>query len=73
MKYEVKLHPVAEQAIRPYPKENIKIFLTEENKQFAGEDALDLVSKMLVCDKEGRISVKDAMNHPYFDPVREIC
>jgi casein kinase II subunit alpha len=35
------------------------------------DEALDLLSKMLVYDKNLRINCKDAMAHPYFDPVRE--
>jgi casein kinase II subunit alpha len=35
------------------------------------EQALDLLGKMLVYDKNERIKTKDAMAHPYFDPVRE--
>lgn len=35
------------------------------------DEALDLLSKMLVYDKNLRIKTKDAMAHPYFNPVRE--
>ena len=34
-------------------------------------DAIDLLSKMLVYDKNLRINCKDAMAHSYFDPIRE--
>ena len=34
------------------------------------KEALDLLSKMLVYDPEERITPKDALEHPYFDPVR---
>jgi casein kinase II subunit alpha len=35
------------------------------------DEALDLLSKMLVYDKNLRINCKDAMAHKYFDPIRE--
>ena len=34
-------------------------------------EAIDLLSKMLVYDKNERIRPADAMKHPYFDPIRE--
>ena len=34
------------------------------------EEALDLLSKMLVYDKNLRIRCKEAMAHAYFDPIR---
>lgn len=33
-------------------------------------EALDLLSKMLVYDKNLRIRCKEAMAHAYFDPIR---
>ena len=35
------------------------------------DEAIDLLSKMLVYDKNERIKCKDAMQHKYFDPIRE--
>jgi len=35
------------------------------------EEAIDLLGKMLVYDKNNRINCKDAMAHSYFDPIRE--
>jgi casein kinase II subunit alpha len=35
------------------------------------EEALDLMDKMLVYDRELRIAPKEAMEHPYFKPVLE--
>ncbi|GKY97898.1 hypothetical protein MPSEU_000747800 [Mayamaea pseudoterrestris] len=36
-----------------------------------GLDALDLLDKLLVYDHEGRLTAKQAMEHPYFDSVRD--
>ena len=35
------------------------------------DEALDLLDKMLKYDKNNRIKPKVAMQHPYFDPIRE--
>lgn len=35
------------------------------------EAALDLLDNMLRYDKNERIRPKEAMQHPYFDPVRD--
>jgi len=34
-------------------------------------EAIDLLEKMLVYDKNKRITCKDAMAHAYFNPIRE--
>jgi len=34
-------------------------------------EAIDLLDKMLRYDKNERIKTKEAMAHPYFDPVRD--
>ncbi|GBG27368.1 Mitogen-activated protein kinase 9 [Hondaea fermentalgiana] len=38
----------------------------------ASAEALDLLSKMLVFNPEKRISVDDALTHPFLEPVRDI-
>ena len=35
------------------------------------QDGLDLLYKMLVYDKNLRITPIEAMKHPYFDPVKQ--
>jgi len=32
---------------------------------------MDLLGKMLEIRHEDRISIQDAINHPFFDPVRQ--
>ena len=46
--------------------------MTHENEEFATPDALDLIDKMLVMDHWERITTVQAMQHPYFDEVRDI-
>ena len=47
------------------------IYIKPELQGLCGEDALDLLSKMLVYDHAERITPKDALEHRYFDPIRK--
>jgi len=46
-------------------------FINQKNHETANPAAIDLLSKMLVYDKNLRINCKEAMKHPYFDPIRD--
>jgi casein kinase II subunit alpha len=45
-------------------------FVTPENKHLCSEEAIDLLSKMLLYDHAERITPKDAMEHAYFLPLK---
>ena len=47
-------------------------FIKADNQALCNEDALDLLSKMLVFDHSERILPKEALEHRYFDPVRNL-
>lgn len=47
-------------------------FVNEKNKDRVNPEGLDLLSKMLVYDKNKRITPTEAMQHPYFAPIREL-
>ena len=44
--------------------------MTPENAPWATDDAIDLLSKMLVMDPVDRVAAKDALEHPYFDMIK---
>lgn len=46
-------------------------FINGRNKHMISDEALDLLGKMLVYDKNKRIRCKEAMAHPYFDSIRD--
>lgn len=48
-----------------------KDFIKPENKDLCPPEAIDLLSKMLIYDRAERITPKEAMEHPYFNSVRE--
>ncbi len=45
-------------------------FKTAANAHLVTDDALDLLDQMLVYDHQKRITAKKAMEHPFFDSVR---
>ena len=52
-------------SVKPWTK-----FIKSENQALCNDDALDLLSRMLVYDHSERILPKEALEHKYFDPVR---
>ena len=70
-KYELTLDNHYSGILGNYPKKPWTKFINEENKHLCSNEALDLLSKMLVYDRAQRITPKEAMMHPYFKEVRE--
>lgn len=56
-----------------FPKQPFENFISGKNQHMCSPEALDLLSKMLVYDKNERIKCNDAMAHSYFDPIREFA
>ena len=54
-----------------YPTKPWSKFINEDNKHLCSNEAIDLLSKMLIYDRAQRITPKEAMEHPYFKSVRE--
>ena len=46
-------------------------FVNNRNKHMISPEAIDLLSNMLVYDKNKRIRCKEAMAHAYFNPIRD--
>jgi len=74
-KYGLKIPKVAKKLMKGEDFEKVpwSSLVNDKNKDVANEQAIDLLSKMLVYDKNLRINCKDAMKHPYFDPIREFA
>lgn len=60
-------------AFESCPAEHIgfESFITDRNQATANTQAIDFLSKLLRYDHQERLTAKKAMDHPYFDPVRE--
>lgn len=69
-KYNLTLNTYFQQKLDRYQKKELKTFITNENKHLVNDFALDLLSKMLVYDKNLRITPKEALDHPYFEVLR---
>jgi casein kinase II subunit alpha len=54
-----------------FSKKSWSKFITAENRDLACPEVLDLIDRMLVYDRSNRISPSEALQHPYFRPIRE--
>jgi len=50
----------------------LESFVNSSNHSRVTEEGLDLLKQMLVYDKNGRITPSEAMQHPYFAPIRQL-
>lgn len=71
IKYKLKLSSRYRGLIHERKEVPWSSFVNRENSHLANPEAIDLLSKMLVFDKADRILPKEAMEHTYFDPVRQ--
>mmetsp|Transcript_108446 Transcript_108446/g.171129 ORF Transcript_108446/g.171129 Transcript_108446/m.171129 type:complete len:365 (-) Transcript_108446:17-1111(-) len=71
--YDLELDPHLDGRLQPqtYPRKAWSKFLNDQNKSLVSPDMLDLLDRMLVYDHANRILPSEAMEHPYFRPVRE--
>ena len=72
-KYDLKIPKDVKKLMKgqEFPKQPFTNFITGKNQHMCCPEAIDLLSKMLVYDKNERIKCKDAMAHPYFHPIRD--
>ena len=50
----------------------LESFVNQNNYSRVTQDGMDLLYKMLVYDKNGRITPTEAMQHPFFEPIRQL-
>eukprot|EP00823_Brevimastigomonas_motovehiculus_P008235 TRINITY_DN750_c0_g1_i1.p1 TRINITY_DN750_c0_g1~~TRINITY_DN750_c0_g1_i1.p1 ORF type:complete len:438 (+),score=91.22 TRINITY_DN750_c0_g1_i1:70-1383(+) len=70
-KYKLQLDPQYDGLIGQWPRKPWKKFVGDDNRHLCSDDALDLLDRMLVFDHLKRVTAKEAMQHPYFEPVRK--
>lgn len=72
-KYGLELHSHYDGLLTKsrYPKKPWESFITKENKALATKDAIDFLDKLLRYDLQDRWTASEALQHPYFDPVRK--
>lgn len=70
-KYNLKLESQFDDIMGTYTRKPWEAFVTEQNKHLCSKNALDLLNILLSFDHQARPTCKEAMQHPYFAPVRE--
>ncbi|CAN6632583.1 casein kinase II subunit alpha' [Trichomonascus vanleenenianus] len=68
-KYDLELGPDYE-ALGTFNERKWDRFVTQENQQYLSEELFDLLSNLLRYDHQERLTAQEAMNHAYFEPVR---
>jgi len=71
-KYSLKLDEGYNGLIEKCPKKPWTKFINSDNQHLCNEEAVDLLSKMLIYDRCERITPREAMDHPYFAPVKKM-
>ncbi|EGR28300.1 hypothetical protein IMG5_179200 [Ichthyophthirius multifiliis] len=70
--YKLTLDKKYEGILGKNPKKQLNKFVNNENKNLSNNEAIDLLSKMLLYNHAERITAKEAMLHPYFQPILSI-
>jgi len=69
-KYDIVLGAAFGGLLRGHCRKPWKSFVEAKNKHLCTDDSLDLLDKLLRFDHQERLTAKEALQHPYFDPVR---
>jgi casein kinase II subunit alpha len=70
-KYNVTLDSHYDDIIGQHPCKPWSKFINPQNDALVTEEAIDLLGKMLRYDHAERVTPREAMEHPYFKPVKE--
>lgn len=70
-KYNVTLDSHYDDILGVHQKKPWNKFINHMNESLISEEALDLLDSMLRYDHAERITPKDAMEHPYFAPLKQ--
>lgn len=69
-KYALELDPQLEALIGRHSTKPWTKFVNGDNQHLVSPEAIDFIDKLLRYDHQERLTAKEAMGHPYFDPVR---
>ncbi|XLU41845.1 hypothetical protein S245_001155, partial [Arachis hypogaea] len=69
-KYRIELDPHLAALVGRHSRKPWTKFISVENQHLAVPEAIDFVDKLLRYDHQERPTAKEAMAHPYFNPVR---
>lgn len=69
-RYSVDLDPHFDSVLGRYPRKPWTDFVTSANQHLVSDEVIDLVDLMLRYDHNTRILPKEAMQHPFFQPLQ---
>lgn len=70
-KYDIELDSQYDNILGKYPRKPWQKFITPENQKYVSPEAIDFLDNLLRYDHQERLTPQEAMNHPYFEPVRK--
>lgn len=70
-KYDLELDPRFDNILGRHSKKPWTQFITSDNQHLCSPEALDFLSGLLKYDHGARFTAEEAMQHPYFSPIRE--
>ncbi|KAF2750724.1 putative casein kinase [Sporormia fimetaria CBS 119925] len=70
-KYDIELDAQYDDILSRYPKQPWHSFINAKCERYISNDAIDFLDKLLRYDHQERLTAEEAMQHPYFAPVRE--
>jgi len=72
-KYGLRLSTELTVSIGTHAPKDFRRFVTDENRHLVVDDGLDLLRSMLRYDPAERITAREAMQHRFFDTVRDVA
>ncbi|XP_052204739.1 casein kinase II subunit alpha-like [Diospyros lotus] len=69
-KYRLELDPHFAALVGKHTRKPWTKFINSDNQHVAVPEAIDFLDKLLRYDHQERLTAKEAMAHPYFNPVR---
>jgi len=70
-KYQIELDPRFNDILGRHSRKRWERFVHSENQHLVSPEALDFLDKLLRYDHAERLTAREAMDHPYFGPVKE--
>lgn len=70
-KYNVTLDSHYDEILGNHSRKPCNKFINAQNDSLVTDEAIDLLGKMLKYDHAERITPREAMEHPYFKPVKD--
>lgn len=70
-KYNLQLDRRFDGMIGNFPRKPWTSFINDKNRHLTSTDALSFLDSLLRYDHQERPTCREAMEHPYFDPIRE--